>query len=134
MTLAVLDTNVFVSAFLQPTGLPGRLLEWAEAGRFEVLCVMATDKIQRLLLRQRRWEAVQVALMRCLGWVTLVPAERPRENWIPEDPADNWVVQCALTAAADCIVSGDRHLSARNAIAGVRVFSPAAFFRSLESA
>ena len=37
-------------------------------------------------------------------------ASPPVGNWIPADPADNWVIQCALNASAERIVTGDRRL------------------------
>jgi predicted nucleic acid-binding protein len=39
-------------------------------------------------------------------------------------PDDNWVIQCALTAKADRIVSGDKPLLQLKAVEGVNIVSP----------
>lgn len=45
----------------------------------------------------------------------------PRMNWLPADPADNWVIECALSVAADRIVTGDKLLLGLNAVEGLKI-------------
>ena len=49
---------------------------------------------------------------------------------IPEDPADEAIVACAISAAADFIISGDKHLCRKSTVEGVRVLSPAEFMKT----
>jgi uncharacterized protein len=50
------------------------------------------------------------------------------------DPEDEMVLECALAAEADCIVSGDkRHLLALKEFRGIPIVSPADFLRLLEA-
>lgn len=50
------------------------------------------------------------------------------------DPEDEMVLECALAAEADCIVSGDkRHLLALKVFRGIPILSPAEFLRQLEA-
>ena len=54
---AVLDTNVLVSALLEPRGLPARLLDQATAGSFElVVSDYLLDELREVLERLPRLE------------------------------------------------------------------------------
>jgi len=44
---------------------------------------------------------------------------------IADDPDDDQVIATAVAAAADLIISGDRHLVALGAHAGIRIVTPA---------
>jgi uncharacterized protein len=50
---------------------------------------------------------------------------------VTADPDDDHVLAAAITAEADSIVSGDRHLLALGTHKGIRVFSPAEALRSI---
>jgi predicted nucleic acid-binding protein len=51
----------------------------------------------------------------------VVPEVSPTAKWVAADPDDDWVVQCALTARAERIVSGDRALLAVQRVEDVGV-------------
>lgn len=46
---------------------------------------------------------------------------------VEDDPDDDMVLECAVAADADYIVSGDSHLLELNAYEGIDIVSPAAF-------
>jgi putative PIN family toxin of toxin-antitoxin system len=50
---------------------------------------------------------------------------------INEDTEDNKILECALAAGADFIVSGDRHLLAIGKFRKTRILTPREFFDSL---
>ncbi len=79
--------------------------------------------------RKFLWSAGQVAvLLQELRSFALVVAPAMPVNRIDDDPADNRVLECALEAEADVIVSGDtRHLQALVSFDGIPVLSPVAF-------
>ncbi len=109
----VIDTNVLVSALLFG-GLPGRLQVLWEQGRLvpllsrpildEYLRVLAYSKFSlseeeiRFLLEQH-----------ILPWFEVVEPDQGA-SFIPDDPADDKFIWCALAGHAECIVSGDDHL------------------------
>jgi predicted nucleic acid-binding protein len=47
------------------------------------------------------------------------------------DPDDDAVVDCAVEAGADVIVSGDSHLTGLRQVEGIPVVTPAAFLKML---
>ncbi len=53
-----------------------------------------------------------------------------RVNAVREDPDDNRIVECALAAGADVIVSGDRHLLKLGACEGIAILTPREFLKA----
>ncbi|MDP2823383.1 MAG: putative toxin-antitoxin system toxin component, PIN family [Sulfuritalea sp.] len=113
----VLDTNTLVSALLSPHGPPRRLLDNARAQVFElcsspVLVAELLDVVSREKFAQRLAAAGLTPLgivgeIRRLATMA-TPTDVPRV--VANDADDDHVLACALTAQADLIVSGDKHL------------------------
>lgn len=121
----VLDTNITVSALLFG-GLPRRLLQSALEGELTLATssslLAELEQVLRLKFPhapQAIWDTV--ALLNDLA-IHVVPAEAV--SVIREDPADNRVLECAVTAHADAIVSGDRHLLVLKTFRGIPILSP----------
>lgn len=51
---------------------------------------------------------------------------------VSPDPADNAIIDCAVEAMADAIVSGDAHLTELKKVAGIPVVMPAQFLEMLD--
>ncbi len=142
MLKAVLDTNVFVSGLLTPEGTPARVLDAWREGRFilatspalvtELVAVLSHPRIRL------RFAVTPSDLERLIGLLRhdalLVPGRsRLAAGALPEDPADEAVLACALEARADCIVSADRHLLDLGTFRTIPVLSPRAFLDRLEA-
>lgn len=125
----VLDTNVLVSA-LNADGPPRRIVEHC---RSMDAVLVASDAIlselSEVMRRKFGWSAGQVAvLLQELRSFALVVTPARLVNRIAGDPADNRVLECALEAGADLIVSGDtRHLQPLVSFDGIPILSPATF-------
>jgi hypothetical protein len=112
----VLDTNVVVSGLLWG-GVPLQLLQAAREKRLRLftstaLLLELTDILGRAKFA-RKLAASQLSVEQLVERYALLatvvhPAAIPPT--ILEDPDDDQVLACALTAKADLIVSGDRHL------------------------
>jgi len=50
---------------------------------------------------------------------------------INEDPEDNKILECALAARADIIISGDKHLLNLGKFKKTRILTPTEFFDSI---
>lgn len=129
----VLDTNTLVSALLSPHGPPRRLLDAARAQVFElcsspVLMAELADVVSREKFALRLTQAGLTPLgivgeIRRLATMA-VPIRVPRV--VANDADDDHVLACALTANADLIVSGDRHLlDLGGTYQGIRIATPA---------
>jgi uncharacterized protein len=124
----VADTNVLVSALIFPGGAPERVYRLALEGRIR----LATSpplltELGRVLTDKFGWDAQrsEEALGQLIRIADIVePQDTVLE--IHEDPADDRVLEAALAAGADAIVSGDRHLLALRSWRGIQIVSPAA--------
>ncbi len=134
MIVAVLDTNVLVSALCLPQSLPADLLRRWLAREFtlvlsepilaELADVLRRPKIVRRFAMTEGKAAAFAGVLRDLA--VLVPVTLALEA-VPDDPKDNHVVACALEGGAGFLVSGDHHLTGLGQFRDVRVLSPALF-------
>ncbi len=110
MIRVVLDTNILVSALLQPQGLPARTFLITLAGTTAQLCVSGDiyaeyeEVIRRPKLK--RSEAVIESALRAIRqngfWVK--PSEKVHAC---SDPDDDIFLECAQAARAHYIVTGN---------------------------
>lgn len=106
---AVLDTNVIISA-LNFAGNERQVLDLARRGIYELyLSPFILDEVAGVLRRKFRWEAAQtereVAVL-ALTAVIIQPSEMPPV--IEPGNPDNRILECAVAASADYLVTGDR--------------------------
>ncbi len=125
----VLDTNVLVSGFLNPYGPPGSLVGFAASGELS-LCYDARilAEYREVLLRPRfelDAHAVEDFLAQVEAEGEPVTAA-PLPHRLP-DRSDEPFLEAALSARAECLVTGNRqHFPARLCL-GMRVLTPAEF-------
>jgi putative PIN family toxin of toxin-antitoxin system len=117
MIRAVLDANVLVSALINPTGTPARLVALWRAERFTV--VVSDALLRELyevlhypkLLVRHGWSAAQIrAFVGELAHYAIRTPGALTLTVIQDDPADNRYLECAVEGAADFLVTGDRLL------------------------
>ena len=125
MIRVVLDTNIIVSALLQPLGPPAQVLVLALGGSIQ-LCVSGSiyaeyEEVIRRPRLQRSEDIIGGALhaIREKGsWVR--PTERVQAC---SDPDDNIFLECAQAAGANYLVTGNlKHFPV--AWAGCRIVTP----------
>ena len=129
----VLDTNVWVSAFLAK-GPPSRIVQMAEDGHVQIFAsldilqeihrVLEYEKILRVLQRSGREVSPMMATI--VSLCSLVDV-KSKVQAIEEDPTDNQVLACAKDATADFMISGDRHLLQLEAYGNVKVLTASSF-------
>lgn len=128
MHRVVADSNIYVSA-LNFGGVADEILAGGRAGRFRV-CISPPilKEIQGVLTRKFGWSATRAheATALILAFADLV---HPRETVavITDDEPDNRILECALAAQANAVVSGDRHLRALGTFRGIAILSPREF-------
>ena len=103
MPRIVADTNIYISA-LNFSGKADEVLALGRAGPI-------LDEIGGVLARKFRWSATRVREARAaIGDFTVLVHPREPVSVVREDEADNRILECALAAGADAIVTGDHHL------------------------
>ena len=130
---AVLDTNVFVSAFLIP-GRLNRLVDFILKKSF--FWLISQDILAEYLavasrplygLSDEKVESLLYQVKEHADWIHV----RTQVAVIKQDPADDKFLACGVDGRADWIVTGDRHLLDLKTFRGVRIGPPAEFLRLL---
>ena len=129
----VLDTNVIVSGLNFP-GNERMLLELALRGRFEFyLSLFILEEVAGVLMRKFGWDEERVAqAVRVIeNAATVIEPPRPPEV-VGGGHAHNRVLECAVAAGADYLVTGDRrHLVPLGEHQGTRIGNAPRFLSEL---
>jgi uncharacterized protein len=127
----VVDSNVYISAALSVEGNSRSILTLAEKGLFEVsIADSITDEIQRILNQKLRWPQDKIDVwMSYIGSFThnVQPHQRVHDC---SDPDDNHILECALEAHAEVIVTGDNHLLELHPYREIKILTPRQFLES----
>lgn len=144
MPRALVDTNVWVSALLNPRGFPAQVLEAFKAGQFELilsepLLEEILDVLSRpRLLKKYRLEPHDIAELVLLLQAKAINVEPSGMFRLCRDPRDDIVLETALLGEADYAVSRDDDLKRDVELMqkmqerGVRVVSVSQFLSVLE--
>jgi putative PIN family toxin of toxin-antitoxin system len=111
----VLDTNVWVSALIWG-GKPAAIIEAAEQRTInifvsepvieEISRVLSYPKIEKIYQHQLTRQHLMEQVLKNANFVEVTTDLKV----IKEHPADDKILECAVSAKADYIVSGDKHL------------------------
>jgi len=108
---AVFDTNVYVSAFLVPGSQGDEAFRLACRKRFtlysSVPILTETAHVLRTKFHQSEDDIRDALKLISRTTMILQPLEKVT---VLRDLADNRILECALAAQADLVVSGDHHL------------------------
>ncbi|MCL4474042.1 MAG: putative toxin-antitoxin system toxin component, PIN family [Actinobacteria bacterium] len=133
----VLDTNVLVSA-LNFGGNPDLILRLSRGRtkRFDLfLSPFILKELSVILSGKFFWSTPRTerATQLLVKWGDVVSTKKSISA-IPKDrdDDDNRILECAVKAKADFIVSGDKHLLNLKKYEGIRMVTPAQFLKILE--
>jgi putative PIN family toxin of toxin-antitoxin system len=137
---AVLDTNVLVSSLIKPGSVPDRIIEKWKAHIFEIcLSEPLLDELMDVLNRPRIKRAISVSSEEMRKFLAVIREEgvfQRIETEVSEtvlkDPDDDRILETAIAAEADVIVSGDRHLLDLGSYKGIPILTPRQFLAMLE--
>lgn len=127
----VLDTNVLISALLQPKGPPraaidavrtaGGVLLFSEPTFDELRTRLERPKFDRYASREGR-ALFLVQLDAVSEWVSITGARMGCR-----DPDDDKLLETAMMGEADCLVTGDQDLLVLSPFRDIPILSPADF-------
>ena len=127
----VFDTNIYISAIVFG-GAPLLCLEAARSREVELyvskgILLELTNKLESKFLHSRTdTEKVLTRLSKFAKIIT------PKEKLtiIKDDPSDNMILEAAVEAKTDFIVSGDKkHILSLKEFRGIKIISPADFLK-----
>jgi len=129
----VLDTNVLISAFLYG-GAPREIVEMIIAGAIDCsLSPAILDEVRGVLKRPKFGLSPRQAMsiVEELGGLCEVVNPSASIRRVIADPDDDRVLECAIEARADAIVSGDIHLLALGKYKGILILNPSGFLQAM---
>lgn len=128
MTRVTLDSNIYLSALVFG-GKPMRLIELAVEGEIEVaISDPIIEEVRGNLLKKFGWSDARAAeaIDTIAAFAThVIPTGVI--NAVPGDPDDNRILECAIAAGSEVIVSGDSDLLRLGSYSGIRILRVAEF-------
>jgi putative PIN family toxin of toxin-antitoxin system len=107
----VFDTNIFISAFVVRGSSAEQAFLFAQQKRFD-LCTsvsILTETARKLRGKFNQADSDITDALKLISRASTVYKPSVRVNVLVDTP-DNRILECALAAGADVIVTGDRHL------------------------
>jgi putative PIN family toxin of toxin-antitoxin system len=138
MIRAVLDTNVFLRALINPHSRCGRLLD-EFADDYELVLSPAIVREVLEVLHQPRLRAkfphiAQLDIARILSLFEQAQVVEPQDvPSVSRDPQDDKFLACARSAGAEYLVTEDKDLLVLEEYEGTRICQPAEFIALLEA-
>ena len=138
MLRAVLDANVYVSAYVRPEGPPGQIVDrLLRAMAFEVvLSSEIIDEVLQALAYPKVQKAARTKLEPDLWFedivvLALLVTGQQKVPPLSDDPDDDKYVAAAIEGRATFVVTGDPDLLTLKEHEGVRIVSPRTFLTLL---
>ena len=128
----VFDTNIYISALAIPGGNAEDAYLEAVHGTFELYASVAIlTETARVLQMKFDWAEDKVReAVQAVSQVATVLRPRPTLHILKDGP-DNRILECAIAAQAEFVVSGDRHLLALKHYANITMIPLADFLTKL---
>lgn len=130
MQKVVFDTNIYISAFITPGGQGEAAYQKAIQGRIQLYSsIPILTETARKLLGKFKWdrEMVDTAVSHIAEVATVIkPVKRIA---VLTDEPDNRILECAVEAQADVIVTGDKHLLRLNKYKEIAIVTLAEFLK-----
>jgi len=125
---ATADSNIWVSG-LNWYGKPHELLNLARDGTIELAISDAIlDEFSRILHDKLEWSDDRLNSMRAeVATFTKRVSSTETLDVVKADPDDNRILECAVAAGSDVIVTGDAHLLQLGAYRGIKIMKVADF-------
>jgi putative PIN family toxin of toxin-antitoxin system len=130
---AVFDTNIYISAFVIPGGNAEKAYIHSLDGDFELCTSVAIlTELAGKLEEKFGWDKRRIVqLITYISNVATVLKTTPWLKTLSDDP-DNRILECALKAKADFLVSGDKHLLKLKRYENCEIIKLSAFLRILQ--
>jgi hypothetical protein len=130
----VLDTNIIISSIINKKGPSAKIRKLWESGVIEV--ATSPDILQEVervinyprIHKKHMWTAKQISsYMNSIREESAFVIKVEKLRVVTDDPDDDKFIECALTAKAKAIISGDPHLLSLKKYKNVSILSPREF-------
>lgn len=132
--MIVCDSHVLISALLFPGGSPDKVFQRILSGRLDhATSPEILTEIEGVLTRKfSKLQERIPELLDLIASVSTLVYPKMRIQHIKADPPDNRILECAVSAEAQFLVSGDRkHMLPLRTFRGIHIVSPSEFLALL---
>jgi len=133
----VTDTNLIISAFINPHGKPALILDAVIDDQLilitsktilnEAWRVFSYHKIKKWLNKNNIKQQETDIYLEKLAMISIVVSGETKIDAVSRDPDDNIILSCAKEGNADFIISGDKHLLDIKVFQGIKILNPVDF-------
>lgn len=131
----VIDTNIYLSGLVFPDSKPAQILNLAKKNKFSVYCSpFIISEIRRNLASKFNYNnrVADIFIGEILKYVNIIIPEK-KTSLIKAKKDDNFVLDCAIAAKADFLISGDKkHILPIKIIAKTKIISAAEFIQKYQ--
>jgi putative PIN family toxin of toxin-antitoxin system len=134
MLRVVFDTNVIVSAALYEKSLPALLLSLGLENKVRFFVSPALLNEYEAVLKRPRFKLGQRQITELMGNINrkaLIVSPTKRLNILKTDEPDNRVLECAIKAKADFIITGNKRHFPFEEFKGSKIVTPREFINSI---
>lgn len=126
----VFDTNIFISAVVTPGSRAEEAYRYVITGTVTLhTSVAILTELARVLKLKFKWDEINIVrLIQAIANIATVFKTKPSIH-ILKDEADNRILECAVKAKAEVIVTGDKHLLDLSKYDGIAIVSLAQFLK-----
>lgn len=132
MLKVVIDTNLLIDSEQDFYNYPSRIIDAVIAGQVEAFANRATLRENHLIAGQKIQDPNYLNKLRYFFEVVKPLEYSKKLSVVSEDSQDNKLVESALGAKADYLVTSDKHLLALGKYKGVRIVRPEEFWHIYE--
>lgn len=121
----VLDTNIYIAAFLSK-GLASKIIELGEEEKVAIYASKEIlNEVQTRLVRKLKFDEnyIREYVDHTAQGVNIV-SPKHKLKVIEKDRTDNKILECAIEAKVDLIVSMDKHLLKLKSFKGIGIVHP----------
>ena len=130
---AVFDTNILISGS-RWAGNEAKLIDLVEDGKAKLYVSPAILEELRGVLMRPKFELTESEVLEIVEHIVAISTIiEPLEeiNVVENDPPDNRIIECAVEAKADYVVSGDRDLLNLKEFRGIKIIKARELLRLL---
>lgn len=127
----VVDTNILISFFCFPSGAIRELMKKILASEYElVLSDEILDEFKEVI--NKKFKELKIIEWDFIKFIqenfTIINPDK-KLSIIKEDISDNKIIECAVAAKADFIISGDKHTLDLCKYKNIKILKPADFLK-----
>ena len=127
--IVVIDSSVWISALQFGGNYTAPIQAVEKALRNDTLATtpLLNAEIQRTLVQKFRWSVADTRRIVDAYFKNAIHVDITGKLRICRDPNDDMIVECAMKANAQLIISGDKDLLSLGSYCGIRIVSPAEY-------